>query len=43
MSKIKIDSDEEYINLSPSTTNTIFEYKNTEYHIIKILWITNNI
>tara|TARA_B100000674_G_scaffold457734_1_gene433372 strand:+ start:91 stop:675 length:585 start_codon:yes stop_codon:yes gene_type:complete len=43
MSKIKVDSDDEYINLSPSTTKSIFEYKNTEYLPINILWITNNI
>ena len=43
MNKINIDSDDEYINLSPSTTNIIFEHKNTEYIPINILWITNDI
>jgi hypothetical protein len=41
--QINIDSDDEYINLSPSTTNIIFEHKNTEYVPINIIWITDNI
>ena len=43
MEKIKIDSDDEFINLSPSTTQNIFEYKNTEYLPLNFIWLTNNI